>query len=114
MDRLIEIDGKEVGFRATALTPRLYRHWTKRDILVDMQKLQRSMERVNEDDFSFRDLEIFEDLAWVMARQYDSEVPDSPEKWLDTFNTFQIYEILPDVLDLWAENQLTTSNSKKK
>ena len=114
MDRLIEIDGREVGFRASALTPRLYRHWTQRDILVDMQKLQKSMLRAREDEFSFSDLEIFEDLAWVMARQYDETVSDSPEKWLDTFNTFQIYEILPQILDLWAENQLTTSNSKKK
>ena len=26
MDKVVKIDGKEVGFRATALTPRLYRH----------------------------------------------------------------------------------------
>lgn len=114
MDKLIRIDNKEVGFRATALTPRLYRHWLSRDIMVDMNKLQKAIMKAEEDELSVVDLEIFENLAWVMAKQYDNTIPDSPEEWLDTFNTFLIYEILPEILDLWSANQLTTASSKKK
>lgn len=114
MDRLIEIDGKKVGFRATALTPRLYRHWRGRDVLVDIAKLNQAMLKAKDEDLSIADLEVFEDLAWVMAKQYDKDVPETPEEWLDTFDTFLIYDILPEIIDLWAENQVTTSESKKK
>ena len=46
MDKVIQIDGKEVGFRATALTPRFYRHKIGRDIMQDMNQLQKSFDRV--------------------------------------------------------------------
>ena len=40
--------------------------------------------RVNENT----ELEMFEDLAWLMARHADpANVPDSPEEFLDQFNT---------------------------
>lgn len=41
MDKILNIAGKEVGLRATALTPRLYRHKIGRDIIQDMAKLQK-------------------------------------------------------------------------
>lgn len=114
MDKLIQIDDREVGFRATALTPRLYRHWLTRDIMVDMNRLQKAMAKAKDEELSVADLEIFENLAWVMARQYDNTVPDNPDEWLDTFDTFVIYEILPEIIELWSKNQQTTSTSKKK
>ena len=114
MDKLIEIDGKQVGFRATALTPRLYRHWLSRDIMVDMSRLQKAMDKAQDEQLSVVDLEIFENLAWVMARQYDNSIPGTPEEWLDSFDTFLIYDILPEILDLWGRNQRTTVTSKKK
>ena len=40
MENIIKIDGKDVGFRATALTPRLYRHRMGRDIIQDLNKLK--------------------------------------------------------------------------
>ena len=39
MDKIILIDGKEVGFRASALTPRLYRHKIGRDMIRDLNQL---------------------------------------------------------------------------
>ena len=125
MDKVITIDGKDVGFRATALTPRLYRHKLGRDIIQDLNKLRKAYNKVmtlaedaseeeKEDaQLDAIDLEIFENVAWVMARQYDNKViPDTPEEWLDSFQTFSIYEILPDLLTLWMENQATTSKPK--
>ena len=60
------------------------------------------------------DLEIFENAAFVMARQYDQTIPDTPEEWLEGFSVFSIYEILPEILALWQMNQQTTSTPKKK
>ena len=39
-----------------------------------------------------------------MAKHADSNVPDSPEDWLDGFNTFSIYEVLPQIIELWGIN----------
>ena len=39
-------------------------------------------------------LEIFEDLAFVMwSAAHPEEKYDSPDEWLDQFNTFSIYQI---------------------
>lgn len=122
MDKVIRIDDRDVEFRATARTPRLYRMLIGRDMITDMSKLSKSFKRVQEaekngEDYSFtsQDLQIFEDTAYVMARH---ATPDMEEKtadeWLDTFDMFSIYEVLPDLLILWGENQRTTSTPKKK
>ena len=69
---------------------------------------------VKEAQLSVMDLEIFENAAFVMARQYDQTIPDTPEEWLEGFAVFSIYEILPEILALWQLNQQTTSTPKKK
>ena len=44
MEKIIKIDGKDVGFRATALTPRLYRHRMGRDIIQDLNKPEKGIQ----------------------------------------------------------------------
>lgn len=126
MEKMVKIDGKEVGFRATALTPRIYRHKIGRDMIQDLNKLQASYNKATrlpaeatdeerkEAQLSALDLEIFENAAYVMAKQYDANIPNSPEEWLDGFATFSIYEILPAILELWQLNSATTAKPKKK
>ena len=125
MDKVLNIAGKEGGLRATALTPRLYRHKIGRDIIQDMAKLQKAFakaaqlskdateEERQEAQLSVMDLEIFENVAFVMARQYDQNIPDTVDAWLDQFETFSIYEIFPEILSLWNTNNKTTSKPKK-
>ena len=60
-------------------------------------------------------LEMFEDVAFIMARHGDPEhTPATPEDWLDQFNTFSVYEIFPQILELWDLNTETMANPKKK
>lgn len=126
MEKLIEISGKAVGFKATALTPRLYRHKMQRDMIQDMAHLRKALNKVNklpkdateeqrEDaQLSVMDLEIFENVAFVMAKQYDPTIKDDVGEWLDSFDMFSIYVILPQLLELWAMNEKTTAIPKKK
>lgn len=116
MDSIVIIDEKEVKFRATARTPRLYRALVGRDMIADMNKLQKAYEKRKKDgdDLGIGDLQIFEDTAYVMARHADPDMEEkTADEWLDTFNMFSIYEILPEILKLWAINVKTTSTSKK-
>ena len=71
-------------------------------------------DEIKEAQLSALDLEIFENAAYVMAKQYDANLPNSPEEWLDEFETFSIYEILPAILELWQLNSATTAKPKKK
>lgn len=117
MDKIVTIDGKEIKFRATARTPRLYRVLIGRDMIQDMNKLMKAYERKkkNDDDLDIIDLQIFEDVAYAMARHANPDMEEkTADEWLDTFDMFSIYEVLPHILELWAINTKQTSTSKKK
>lgn len=111
----IEIDGKVVPFRASATVPRLYRAQFKRDIFKDILKLEKSINENSEDasGIPIDDLWMFENVAYIMAKHADSSQPDTVEEWLDQFNTFSIYEVLPQILELWDLDLYTESESKK-
>ena len=112
----IQIDGKDVEFKASAAIPRIYRLKFHRDIYKDLRDLEKavsssSAEESNLDLFS---LEMFENIAYIMAKHADpSTVPDSPEEWLDEFSTFSIYQVLPEIIELWGLNIQSDVESKK-
>ena len=113
--RKVEIDGKQVPFKASAAIPRIYRIKFNRDIYKDLRSLEKAVgegdeENSNLDLFS---LEMFENIAYVMAKHADPNIPDTPEEWLDEFNTFSIYQVLPSVSELWGLNVQTEVESKK-
>ena len=111
----IEIDGKEVLFRASAAIPRLYRIKFTRDIYKDLAALEKAVDQ-NTEDGSMLDtfsLELFENIAFIMAKHADSTIADSPEEWLEEFNTFSIYQVLPKIIELWGLNLETEVNAKK-
>lgn len=112
----VEVDGRPVTLKATARTPRIYRQTFGRDMMQDMAKLREAYTSRVKDDVSLSsvDLELFENLAYTMAKQADPEIPDSPDEWLDTFGMFSVYEIFPDMLRLWQHSMKTLSEPKKK
>lgn len=115
MKQNIEIDGKQVPFRACAAIPRIYRMKFHRDIYKDLRALEKSLGEGNPEE-SFLDmfsLEMFENIAYIMVKHADAAVPDSPEEWLDGFNTFSIYQVLPKLIELWGLNTQTEALSKK-
>jgi hypothetical protein len=116
MIRNIEIDGKEVAFKASAAIPRIYRLKFGRDIYRDLAALEKNVGE-NEEGKSNLDLlslEMFENIAYVMAKHADPTIPNTPEEWLDEFNTFSIYQILPQLIELWGLNVQTDAEAKKK
>ena len=48
-----------------------------------------------------------------MAYHADSSIPANIEDWLDQFDMFSIYEVLPQILELWGENLVMDVTSKK-
>ena len=115
LEKTVLVNGKEVRFRSSAAVPRLYRIKFKRDIFKDLSKLESSYKGKTEDgaEIQIEDLEIFENVAYIMAWHADPTIPGTIEEWLDEFEMFSIYEILPEILDLWGSNLVTDIQSKK-
>lgn len=116
LEKTLTISGKDVRFRSSATVPRLYRIKFKRDIFKDLAKLEKSYKDKASEDGSaleIEDLEIFENVAYIMAFHADHSIPGTIDEWLDQFEMFSIYEVLPEILELWGTNLMTEVESKK-
>ena len=115
LEKTIVVSGKEVRFRSSAAVPRLYRIKFKRDIFKDLSKLESSYKGKTDDgeELQIEDLEIFENVAYIMAWHADPTIPGTIEEWLDEFEMFSIYQVLPEILELWGANLVTDIESKK-
>lgn len=115
MTQKVEIDGRKVPFRASAAIPRIYRMKFQRDIYKDLSALEKAIGKENEgsSNLDLFSLEMFENIAYIMAKHADPAIPDTPEEWLDEFNTFSIYQVLPKLIELWGLNVQTDVQSKK-
>ena len=115
LQKTVEICGKQVTFRSSATIPRLYRIKFQRDIFRDLTKLEKSYKKKTKEggDLEIDDLEIFENVAYVMAYHADHTIPDTIDEWRDQFEMFSIYEVLPEILALWGTNLVTDIESKK-
>ena len=116
LTKTINIDGKEVVFKASAAIPRIYRIKFQRDIYKDLASLEKAVGKADENQSSLDmfSLEMFENIAYIMAKHADKSIPDTPEDWLDSFGTFSIYQVLPQLIELWGLNLKTDVQSKKE
>lgn len=126
MEKIIEIEeGRSMNFKASAFSPIMYnRLFPGHDFLKDMESLRKSHDD-EESEFKMSDYEHFARIAYLFAYQGLAPSPKTtPEQkeflekypnawdWIDTFNTFSIYEILPEIMDLWYQNEQTISKGK--
>nr|DAL51023.1 MAG TPA_asm: tail assembly chaperone protein [Caudoviricetes sp.] len=117
MTKEIMIDGRPVKFRATAAIPRMYRIKFRRDIMQDMREIDAAVKKAEADDggIPVQMLEVFENVAFIMARHADPEMEAATvEDWLDQFDTFSIYAVFPQLMELWRANNETIADAKKK
>ena len=117
MTKEIEIDGRMVRFRATAAVPRLYRIKFRRDIMQDMREINAAIKKAEteEEPIPPQLLEVFENVSFIMARHADPDMKETTvEEWLDGFDTFSIYTVFPELMELWRANNESIATVKKK
>jgi len=118
MIKTIEIDGKRIEFKATASTPRVYRQAFGRDIYLDLTSLYEAISK--DEPMSIEALETYENISFVMAMQGEGKeikrenVEKEMEKWLDQFSTFSIYQVVPQIMELWRLNTEQSSELKNQ
>ena len=113
--KTVKVGEKEVTFKSSAAIPRMYRIKFKRDIFKDLTKLEKSYKDKGDGtkELEIEDLEIFENVAYIMAYHADPTIPKTIDEWLEQFEMFSIYEILPEILELWGTNLITDVEAKK-
>lgn len=112
MEKTIEIDGKEVHFRSTAATPLRFKAQFGKDYFAEIIKLNK-LSKFKEDKINYKalenaDFEVFYNIIWTLAKTADKSIPE-PLTWLDNFEEFPLFEIIPQIQDL-----ITASIQTKK
>lgn len=116
MEKTLVIDGKNVSFKSTGATALRYKSQFGKDFFAEIFKLK-SLEglaklenaEISPEQLRTLDFEVFYNLAWVMAKTANNEVPD-PITWLDSFEVFPLLDIIPQLQDMI----LSSLQSKKK
>lgn len=108
MEKIINIDGKDMNMAANGATPLVYRTIFGSDVFSDLQTAVEGE--------SLKDPSVIERLAYVMGRQGGSiEKETSLEDWLGTIDDpMALIMAAGDIMTLWAGNRKTLSTSKKK
>lgn len=114
MKKTAKIGEIEVVLESSGDIPRMYRKIFGQDIIVQMTAFQL---KAAQKDFAATlagsEIEMFENLAWTLAKHADPEIPDIDE-WLRQFEALDILEAIPVILDMWIQESKTTSKLKKK
>lgn len=132
MQKIIEIEeGRSLNFKASAFSPILYnRLFPGRDFLKDMDALKNAHDKEDGSEnasFEMPDYEHFVRIAYLFAYQglaptpkqtqeqkdFLERYPDALE-WIDSFETFSIYQILPEIVKLWYDNEKQISKPKNR
>lgn len=117
MTKTIKVGEKDVTFKTSGAIPHIYRRRFGRDLFLDMARLEEGIRQNAETGASYLDiesLEIFENIAFTFALHADPDIPDNIEEWMEQFETFDIYFLLPELLGMWFDENKSTSKLKKK
>lgn len=113
MEKIIELSGQKITFRATLLTLLIYKQQTGREYLADVAEL-RNIIKTDADgkpmqdadgkpiiDLSALDTKAMCGLAWAMAKTADGSIPPM-EEWLNQFPIMTILTVLTELLPLMS------------
>lgn len=109
MEKTIEIDGQKIRFKSTGATPLRYKAQFGKDYfaeLLKMNKLKDFDKDSDEPDYEALqnlDLEVFYNICWSLAKTADKSISE-PLEWLDGFEEFPLFDILPELQDLFAQS----------
>lgn len=112
MEKTIKIGDIDVTLKATGNTPKRYREAFGKDLIVEYQRLLKSMD--NNGDFTDKtDLGVVDRLAYTMAKQYNPNIEEM-DAWLEQFGPLDIFNAMVDIFGVWVKSTETLSESKKK
>lgn len=123
MEKIINIDGRDVKLKVNGGFLIKYKTRYKRDALQDIMKI---FENVNsnelenlEDDLiaQFKamqsiDTEIFYRILHMMAKTGNPDITDDVEEWCCSFDNLPVFDLMEDIIEIFLSSM--TSNIQKK
>lgn len=123
MEKIINIDGRDIKLKVNGGFLIKYKTRYKRDALQDIMKI---FENVNsnelenlEDDLTsqFRamqsiDIEIFYRILHMMAKTGNPDITDDVEEWCCSFDNLPVFDLMEDIIELFLSSM--TSDIQKK
>lgn len=109
MEKTLTIDGKQIRFKSSGATPLRYKAQFGKDYFAELMKMNKLRDfNINSEDPNYSalehmDLEVFYNICWVLAKTADKSIPE-PLEWLDEFDEFPMFEILPELQDMIASS----------
>lgn len=115
MEKTITIGNKDVKVRSSGAIPHIYRRMFGQDLFLGMDALAKRLNgKTGNVEMTSEDIELLERLAYCFAKHADPAVPDDLEEWLAGFEIMDVYQVFPEVMLLWSEENVSTSKLKKK
>lgn len=96
MEKIINVDGRDIKLKADGAILLRYKMQFQKDCLQDMFHLVNM--KKNEDYSSF-DTELMYRLTWVLAKTANPDIPPMMD-WFSQFDNFPIFDIAPDVMEI--------------
>lgn len=136
MRKILTIGGVECNFKTSAAVPRMYRLKFGRDIFNDLNSIDKQIkiqqkkleeekqialdngeefdESDHESTLPVQTLTIFENIAFIMHKHGDPAQPVDIDTWLAQFETFDIYNVFPEIISMWSAENKQLSTPKKE
>lgn len=136
MRKTLTIGGVECNFKTSAAVPRMYRMKFHRDIFNDLNSIDRQINQQKkrmeeekqialdkglefdaseyESTLPVQTLTTFENIAFIMHKHGDPSQPSDIDDWLEQFETFDIYNVFPEIISMWNDENQQLSEPKKE
>lgn len=108
----LTISGRSVRFKSNALFPVKYKSEFKRDIFKDLKYLE-GLKNISSENIDEFNIDVFYNIVWTLAWFGDRSIPDRDE-WLLSFEQFNVYDVLPQVMDLLSDSLATIKKKKNQ
>lgn len=112
MQKIINIDGKDILFKTSGGFFKRYKTQFKRDPISDIFSLVDTQNENGEIDLRSFDAEILQDICWALAQNADKSIAP-PEEWLDQFEEFPIADVIVELMDLIIRSISSSIEPKK-
>lgn len=121
MEKTLTICGRDVTFKATGGLPYRYKSQFGREYIQDMLMIEQSISGIKApsknssktavEEYELKTaytltstaIEMMYNILWCMAKTADDSIPD-PQRWLDSFDAFPVFEIWPQLEDIISAN----------
>ena len=103
-ETVLHIDGNVIPLRVSRLTSFKYRLFYRRSLDRDVRDVEVAVQTNGRDsNIPVPVLQRYLNIVHLMAWEADPQSEKDPDKWIERFDSFNIFDTAPSVISLWRE-----------